>query len=207
MLLSKSVAATPSKSFLTGCIPRQAYRLTTGRGPQARITALFDKTMTSARRQGKIAPAAGRAAALLLAGCAAASTGGRPAIAATTEWIVTDPRTGLAIDGFDPVSYFIDSVAMPGRPEFEFRHGGAIWRFRNSGDQAAFIDHPEDYQPRFGGYDPIAIGRGAPTPGNPQSGSSPGRNCIFFTATRHATNFAPIPAGGPWQPRPGGRTC
>ena len=27
---------------------------------------------------------------------------------------------------------------------------------------------PPSYEPRFGGYDPIAIGRGAPTSGNPE---------------------------------------
>lgn len=120
-------------------------------------------------------------------------TAGRPAIATTTEWIVTDPRTGLAIDGFDPVSYFIDSAAMPGRPEFEFRYRGAVWRFRNSGDRAAFVDHPEDYQPRFGGYDPIAVGRGAPTPGNPQIWLITGEKLYLFYSDKTRDEFRADP--------------
>jgi hypothetical protein len=47
---------------------------------------------------------------------------GSVAIATTTEWVVTNPRTGLAIAGFDPVAYFIDAAATPGRPDFEFRY-------------------------------------------------------------------------------------
>ena len=35
--------------------------------------------------------------------------------AATTERIVTDRHTGLAISGFDPVAYFTDAVPRKGR--------------------------------------------------------------------------------------------
>jgi len=99
---------------------------------------------------------------------AGAWSGGLPALATTTEQVVNNPQTGLAIDGFDPVSYFIDAAAKVGRAEFEFRYRGAIWRFRNPGNLAAFKAGAADYEPRFGGYDPIAVGRGAPTPGNPE---------------------------------------
>jgi len=105
---------------------------------------------------------------LMLALLAVGSVGGMAALAATTEWVVTNPRTGLAIEGFDPVAYFIDEAARPGRSDFELRYRGATWRFRNPGNQAAFADKPGDYEPRFGGYDPVAIGRGAPAPGNPE---------------------------------------
>ena len=117
--------------------------------------------MTPARRQGKPSATAAAAAAWLALIWAAG------AFAATTERVVTNPQTGLAIDGFDPVCYFIDVAALPGRQEFELRYRGAVWRFRNPGNLAAFRDHPSDYEPQFGGYDPVAIGRGAPTPGNP----------------------------------------
>ena len=100
----------------------------------------------------------------------AALAGGWPGQtqATTTERIVTDPRTGLAIDGFDPVAYFIDATAVAGRPEFEFRYHDAVWRFRNPGNKAAFIDSPAYYAPRFGGYDPVGLARGVPSPGRPQ---------------------------------------
>jgi hypothetical protein len=87
--------------------------------------------------------------------------------AATTERIVVDRHTGLAIYGVDPVAYFTDRRVIVGRPEFEHRHAGAIWRFDNEGNLAAFKADPDVYMPRFGGYDPVGIGRGVSTGGFP----------------------------------------
>ena len=42
---------------------------------------------------------------------------------------------------------------------------GAIWRFRNEGNLAAFAADPEVYMPQFGGYDPVGIARGVSTAG------------------------------------------
>ncbi len=97
----------------------------------------------------------------------AAWLGGPAAFAATTEMIVTNPQTGLAIDGFDPVSYFIDGTPSLGRPDYELRVHDVVWRFRNPGNMAVFSEYPGTYEPQFGGYDPVAVGRGAPAPGNP----------------------------------------
>ena len=87
--------------------------------------------------------------------------------AATTERIVVDRHTGLAIYGIDPVAYFTDRKPVTGRPDFEYRHEGAIWRFDNEGNRAAFARDPEVYTPRFGGYDPVGVSRGLATPGYP----------------------------------------
>jgi hypothetical protein len=91
-----------------------------------------------------------------------------PALAATTERIVVDWRTGLAIHGFDPVAYFTNRAPLIGRAELEFPFAGAVWRFRNVGNRAAFSERPDVYMPRFGGYDPIAIARGVASPGHPE---------------------------------------
>ena len=80
--------------------------------------------------------------------------------AATDNQLAVNPETGLAISGFDPVAYFTDGKALFGRPEFELSLDGAVWRFSNEGNRGAFEQHPEVYAPRFGGYDPVAIGRG-----------------------------------------------
>lgn len=90
------------------------------------------------------------------------------AAASTTERVVTDPLTGLAIGGFDPVAYFTDGTPMQGRADLEMRAEGTIWRFRNEGNRAAFAAAPHIYRPRFGGYDPMAIGRGVGTAGSPE---------------------------------------
>ena len=84
------------------------------------------------------------------------------------EPVVFNRYTGLAIDGFDPVAYFVDGRARPGRPDLELRSVGANWRFANEGNMAAFAADPEVYAPRFGGHDPVAVTRDAATPGHPE---------------------------------------
>ena len=78
--------------------------------------------------------------------------------AATTERVVVNRYSGLAIEGFDPVAYFTESVAAQGLSDFEARESGAVWRFRNPGNRASFVAHPEIYGPQFGGYDPVDLG-------------------------------------------------
>jgi hypothetical protein len=89
-----------------------------------------------------------------------------PIRAATTERVVSDPRSGLAIGGYDPVAYFTDAAPKLGRPEFELSFAGVVWRFRNEGNRAAFVANPDVFMPRFGGYDPVAVARGASAPGH-----------------------------------------
>ena len=76
-----------------------------------------------------------------------------PIAAATTEHIVADRNSGLAIHGFDPVGYFTEGSPTLVKGEFEYRHGGVVWRFRNAGNLSAFAADPDVYMPRYGGYD------------------------------------------------------
>lgn len=102
----------------------------------------------------------------LLAGIWILGTVG-PAGAATTERIVVNRYTGVAIEGFDPVAYFVAGAAAQGTAEFEANLWGAVWRFRNEGNRASFLAHPEIYGPQFGGYDPVDIARGVTVAANP----------------------------------------
>jgi len=129
---------------------------------------MIGKTMTAPRRQRKFCPPLSRRnllAALSAVGVQASALG---AYAATTEQIVVDGRTGLAISGFDPVAYFADGAAKPGRDVFEQTFAGVTWRFCNEGNQAAFVADPDVYMPRFGGYDPVGIARGVTVAGDPR---------------------------------------
>ena len=127
------------------------------------------------------------AAAWLLAALASARPGG----AATTEYLVVDRHSGLAIGGFDPMAYFLDGSAKLGRGEFELRHAGAVWRFRNEGNRAAFAAHPEIYAPRFGGYDAVAVARGAGLPGDPRIWAiADERLYLFYSAENKAAFVA-----------------
>ena len=122
--------------------------------------------MTAARRKRKRNSAWILAVMLAVAGLAL-SVASPVSVAATTEMIVVDRHTGLAIGGYDPVAFFTDGKPMEGSADFEFRYGGAIWRFSNIGNRDAFAERPDIYMPRFGGYDPTIVARGVATPGNP----------------------------------------
>ncbi len=77
--------------------------------------------------------------------------------------------SGLAIEGFDPVAYFTESTGRPRDcPTSRPREAGAVWRFRNEGNRASFVAHPEIYGPQFGGYDPVDLARGVTYAGNPR---------------------------------------
>jgi hypothetical protein len=119
--------------------------------------------MTAARRKRK--PPGPLAPVLMVLFLAAATS---PAAAQTTEQIVVDRHSGLALYGFDPVAYFTDGKASRGRGDFEYPFAGAVWRFRNEGNRAAFAERPDVYMPKFGGYDPLALARGVATPGHPE---------------------------------------
>ena len=113
--------------------------------------------------------------------------------AASTERIVVDQRTGLAIYGFDPVAYFTNAAAAMGREELELPYGGAVWRFRNAGNRKAFAEHPDVYMPQFGGYDPIGLAHGTATPGHPHLWVV-ADNRLFLFHTREARDrFAADP--------------
>src|ERR1700739_4646734 len=100
--------------------------------------------------------------------------------ASTTERVVVNRFSGLAIEGFDPVAYFADGVAEVGREQFEASEAGAIWRFRNEGNRASFVAHPEIYGPQFGGYDPMDLARGVTVAGNPRFWLVSGQRLYLF---------------------------
>ncbi len=122
---------------------------------------------------------------------------GRPgpggALAATTERIVTNRFNGLAIEGFDPLTYFVDGRPEKGVAEFEVSQGGAVWRFRNEGNRASFVAHPEVYAPQFGGYDPVDVARGVTVAGNPLFWLVTGQRLYLFAREENRAAFAADP--------------
>jgi hypothetical protein len=120
--------------------------------------------MTPARRERKQNRLRHAGFAVALALWAATA----PALASLTQRVVVDWHSGLAIDGYDPVAFFTNGKSELGSGNFEFRYAGAVWRFTNSGNRAAFTERPDVYMPKYGGYDPVGVARGIAVPGNPQ---------------------------------------
>jgi len=115
---------------------------------------------------------------------------GFAARAATTERVVANRYSGLAIEGYDPVAYFVDARPMIGRPEFEASEAGVAWRFRNEGNRASFVAHPDIYSPQFGGYDPVDLARGVTVAGNPRFWLIVDERLYLFGLEEHRDAFA-----------------
>jgi hypothetical protein len=115
------------------------------------------------------------------------------ALASTTERIVVNRFSGLAIEGFDPVAYFTENRPVLGLPDFEAAQAGAVWRFHNEGNRASFMAHPEIYGPQFGGYDPVDVARGVTLAGNPRFFVVTGQRLYLFGIETHRDAFAAHP--------------
>jgi hypothetical protein len=63
----------------------------------------------------------------------------------------------LALNGYDPVSYFMPDGPQAGSPRLEAGWGGRAWRFAIESNRAAFRRDPAVYAPRLGGYDAAAV--------------------------------------------------
>ncbi|MFN5716425.1 MAG: YHS domain-containing (seleno)protein, partial [Bradyrhizobium sp.] len=89
---------------------------------------------------------------------------------------------------------FTDAAATQGRPEFEAAGSGVVWRFRNEGNRASFVAHPEIYGPQFGGYDPTDLVRGVTCAGNPRFWVVIGNRLYLFNREHSRDAFAADPA-------------
>ena len=113
--------------------------------------------------------------------------------AATTERVVMNGHSGLAIGGIDPVAYFTDARPMAGDERFEVSGAGVVWRFRNEGNRAFFIAHPDIYGPQFGGYDPVDVARGVAYAGNSQLWLISGQRLYLFGREQSRDAFVADP--------------
>ena len=64
---------------------------------------------------------------------------------------------GLAVKGYDPVSYFTTGNPTPGLAEFSATYKGATYRFSSAENRDRFIATPEKFVPQYGGYCALAI--------------------------------------------------
>jgi YHS domain-containing protein len=97
----------------------------------------------------------------------AAALSSLPPVVGVTELYALDELSGVALYGFDPVSYFLGEGPKPGVAEYEAVWSGVAWRFASAANREAFLHDPETYAPRFGGYDASAVAQGLTVKANP----------------------------------------
>lgn len=98
---------------------------------------------------------------LLLAVTAAALFGTACTASAqsTGDKVVVNAKRGLALEGYDPVSYF-GGTPVRGSESFTATHLGATYRFTSAANRDLFTADPVKYAPQFGGYCGYGASRG-----------------------------------------------
>jgi YHS domain-containing protein len=119
--------------------------------------------------------------------------------------VVTDPLTGVAIDGYDPVTYFVEPEPRQGAPDFEYVWGGVSWYFVSAANRDVFARNPTVYAPQYGGHCLMSLSRGYLSDGKPRLFAIEALKLYFFYSTANRDAFlmsktdALSKAEGNWQ--------
>jgi YHS domain-containing protein len=64
----------------------------------------------------------------------------------------------LAINGYDPVAYFVDEKAIAGNKSIKADYNGVIYYFVSEKHKNLFTANPTKYEPEYGGWCAYAMG-------------------------------------------------
>lgn len=84
-------------------------------------------------------------------------------------WGTTQTDAGLALEGHDPVAYFMSGEATPGEPDISYSWQDATWRFASEANRNAFIEDPEKYSPQYGAFCAFAVSKGFTAKSSPDA--------------------------------------
>lgn len=76
---------------------------------------------------------------------------------------------GVAIEGYDPVAYFVDAAPVKGDSAIVHEWNGATWRFAKVENRDRFAAEPETFAPQYGGYCAYAVAKGTTASIDPQA--------------------------------------
>ena len=65
---------------------------------------------------------------------------------------------GLAIQGYDPVAYFMQNKAVKGKKELALQYEGITYYFSTPENKETFRRTPATYEPAYGGWCAYAMG-------------------------------------------------
>ena len=105
----------------------------------------------------------------------------------------------LAIDGYDPVSYFPEGGGAPreGRRQLTAAHRGITYRFTSEANRALFRSLPERYEPAYGGWCAWAMAKGKLVEVDPESYLiENGQLLLFYDGFFNDTRKKWLEAGG-----------
>jgi YHS domain-containing protein len=64
----------------------------------------------------------------------------------------------IAIQGYDPVAYFLQMKAVKGKKEFAYTYQGVVYYFSSKNNLEIFQKNPNTYEPQYGGWCAYAMG-------------------------------------------------
>ena len=64
----------------------------------------------------------------------------------------------VAIQGYDPVSYFKQGKAIKGRKEVLASYDGVVYQFSSATNKEIFLKSPTSFEPQYGGWCAYAMG-------------------------------------------------
>ena len=67
----------------------------------------------------------------------------------------------VAIQGYDPVAYFLQKKAVKGKSNLATTFEGVIYYFSTQANKDAFTKNPAGYEPQYGGWCAYAMGSAA----------------------------------------------
>jgi YHS domain-containing protein len=76
-------------------------------------------------------------------------------------------KHGVALEGYDPVNYFVDGKPAIGDPAIEATYNGALYHFTSQAHRATFESDPAKYVAAYGGYCGYAASIGKVRPADP----------------------------------------
>lgn len=89
-------------------------------------------------------------------------------------------KNGLALQGYDPVSYFAGKP-VEGKKELAAKFAGATYYFADAKDRDAFLAEPDKYLPAYGGWCATAMALGKKVEINPDNYKiTNGRLFLFY---------------------------
>lgn len=64
----------------------------------------------------------------------------------------------VAIQGYDPVAYFVQKKAVKGKSTLASTHDGVVYYFSSQTNKDLFLKNPSSYEPQYGGWCAFAMG-------------------------------------------------
>lgn len=117
---------------------------------------------------------------------------GLASAAAAGEAVNTDGES-LAIKGYDAVAYFTENRPMMGSEDFEHTWQDARWRFANAEHLALFVQDPESFAPKYGGFCAGAMALGWKAPIDPEAWTIVDGRLFLNYSKRGRDNFVKDP--------------